>query len=104
MFGILILAALATAAYFSKIVRFVLRVITYVWGLLMASIVGMAIAVYCGAHGRWWDTNHYVGLFFNTLLSPLLGVEYTVEGKEHLSTSPAVFVCNHQSSLDLLPL
>lgn len=103
-FTLLIVATSIAAFNYSQFARFAMRVAAYIWGLLLASLVGMGIAVYCGMQGRWWDTNHHVGLFFNTLLSPLLGLEYTVEGKEHLLTSPAVFVCNHQSSLDLVPL
>lgn len=61
-------------------------------------------AMYLKKHGREEEcrriVDHWVPLWMNRVLT-LSGVKVTVEGAEHFPPSPAVYVCNHQSMLDI---
>ncbi|CAO3590947.1 unnamed protein product [Absidia cylindrospora] len=73
---------------------FVLLMVMAVYGLFVAivlPILGKAGLInYTVARGYY-----YLGRFFT-------GLQCTVSGKENVLLSPAVYVCNHQSSLDTM--
>ena len=51
------------------------------------------------------DSNYYVGLFTQKYFPQYLGIDYKIIGKEHLiENEPVVYICNHQSSLDVISM
>lgn len=61
-------------------------------------------AMYLKKHGREQEcyriTDKWVPLWMGTVLK-ISGVKVEIEGAEHFPPSPAVYVCNHQSMLDI---
>ncbi len=50
------------------------------------------------------ETVHRIGRFWAKMHLTMAGIEVRVEGLEGLSGSPYVFMCNHQSALDIFAL
>jgi len=69
----------------------------------MAAACGVVIGVVFSLTGRRYDVNNAVARCAHALLG-ILDVEVEVEGLENLGTRPAVFICNHQSMLDVIVL
>ena len=73
--------------------------------ILLVSSLGILISGLCALLGTRGNINHYVGKLFVTIMTPLVGVSFQVEGSHHLqSHRPCIFICNHQSSLDMLTM
>ncbi|KAI9327308.1 hypothetical protein DFJ73DRAFT_863967 [Zopfochytrium polystomum] len=78
------------------------RTILFVQTLATSAAYGMGAAPVLSLLGQGRIVNSHVTSFFKVLGGIAMGIQADVEGKEHLSqSSPAVFVCNHQSVLDL---
>ncbi|CCO30047.1 lysophosphatidate acyltransferase [Rhizoctonia solani AG-1 IB] len=54
--------------------------------------------------GKRFDINYVVARSFYYVCGPLLGIDFVVEGEEHMSTPSAVYIGNHQTMLDILYL
>ncbi|RKP13021.1 hypothetical protein BJ684DRAFT_16545 [Piptocephalis cylindrospora] len=54
--------------------------------------------------GRRTDINYYYARFSSYIIPPLLNVELIMEGEEHLRDQVGIIVCNHQSTMDVIPL
>lgn len=68
------------------------------------SVVGMGIALVVTLFGRRTDINYYYARFSSYVIPPLLNVKLVMEGEEHLRDQVGIIVCNHQSSMDIIPL
>lgn len=100
-------ATLEGMRYFStghKAAQFWIRRVIYVVSLLTVSMVGLVAAVGMALAGKRAQINWFVARMFYGLASWWLGIKFTIDGAEHLTTAPAVFVGNHQSMVDLLYL
>ncbi|KAJ3177405.1 1-acylglycerol-3-phosphate O-acyltransferase [Geranomyces variabilis] len=90
----------------SSDVRYYLRLAGYVYAVTISCCVGLTVGPVMYLLGRPGTTNFMVARTM-AFLGPLLtGVRVRVEGADILATTnvPAVFVANHQSSLDILCL
>jgi len=63
---------------------------------------GIVVAATMSAVGRRYDVNWVIARTFYALAGTVLDIQVEVEGEEHVSTSPAVILTNHQSMLDIL--
>ncbi|KAI0346911.1 1-acylglycerol-3-phosphate O [Trametopsis cervina] len=94
--------ALHTLSNASPVARYYVRVSLYLSSVGVASIWGVIVAVGLNLIGERFNVNWVVARTFYQVAGPLLGIKLVIEGEEHLVTSPAVYVGNHQSMLDLL--
>ncbi|CAE6477206.1 unnamed protein product [Rhizoctonia solani] len=88
----------------SPIVRYYVRLTTYLSTLGVLSMWGVLCSVGMTLMGKRFDINYVVARSFYYVCGPLLGIEIVVEGEEYISTPSAVYIGNHQSMLDILYL
>ncbi|KAG8920341.1 1-acylglycerol-3-phosphate O-acyltransferase [Tulasnella sp. 419] len=84
--------------------RYYARMTIYIVNMAIASSVGIVVAVPMTLAGRRYDVQWVVARTFGHLSRWFLGIDFVVEGAEHLSSSSAVYLGNHQSMLDLMYL
>ncbi|KAJ3222924.1 1-acylglycerol-3-phosphate O-acyltransferase [Clydaea vesicula] len=94
----LLFLSISTVLYFT-VPKFKLAVATilFTFSVLVTSIVGLFIAIPTGD-----SANYYVARFMSAFAGGLLNIRYQVDGK--VLDEPAVYICNHQSSIDLLAI
>jgi lysophosphatidate acyltransferase len=73
-----------------------------VYALFSVATCSTAIAAGMLLIGRRYDTNYIVSRTFYAVCKRLMNIHVDIEGEEHLSTRPAVYMMNHQSMLDIL--
>jgi lysophosphatidate acyltransferase len=95
---------LHSIAHASPTGRYYVRVGIYVLNLTLAGVWAACVAAGMSLVGRRYDVNWVVAQTFYFLAGRSLGIEVEVEGEEHLQTRPAVFMCNHQTMVDVLVL
>ncbi|CEL59275.1 lysophosphatidate acyltransferase [Rhizoctonia solani AG-1 IB] len=88
----------------SPIVKYYVRLTTYLSTLGVLSIWGVLVSIGMTAMGKRFDINYVVARSFYYVCGPLLGIDFVVEGEEHMSTPSAVYIGNHQTMLDILYL
>ncbi|RUS12894.1 hypothetical protein BC937DRAFT_86769 [Endogone sp. FLAS-F59071] len=72
---------------------------------LIAGIIGVICGLVLMPLGRGGYINLIVARFFDLTLGNVMGIHFkVVEGQKYLDENPAVFVANHQSSMDVLML
>ncbi|KAJ7886733.1 hypothetical protein B0H13DRAFT_2666640 [Mycena leptocephala] len=90
--------------------RYYTRTAVYVGAMGFVATLGAFFAAGLSLANRRFDVNHAVARTFYVVAGTLLGWRIEVEGEEWLQDSkdgggrPAVFMVNHQSMIDLLPL
>ncbi|KAJ7462117.1 1-acylglycerol-3-phosphate O-acyltransferase, partial [Mycena latifolia] len=90
--------------------RYYTRTIVYVSAIGFAATLGAFYAAGLSLVGRRFDVNHAVARTFYAFAGTILGISVEVEGEEWLQDSndgggrPGVFMANHQSMLDLIPV
>ncbi|CAO3595969.1 unnamed protein product [Absidia cylindrospora] len=74
------------------------------FGLGAMGAYGMIASLLLPLVGKTGLINWSVARLYYRIIGFLLGITATVEGKEHLDPAkgPVVYVCNHQSSMDIL--
>ncbi|KAJ3129468.1 1-acylglycerol-3-phosphate O-acyltransferase [Nowakowskiella sp. JEL0407] len=84
------------------LLQFVARAFCLAILTAIGSTFGILTGIILYPLGLGYHVNIYTGRFYAMLVSKFLGIEYRIEGWEHLdSRRPCVFVANHQSSLDV---
>lgn len=71
----------------------------------LASLFGFVSSIVCSIIGKRGEINYSVGVVTQFMVEHFLGITATVEGKEHLIKGKeglAVYVCNHQTLMDIL--
>ncbi|KAF8635015.1 hypothetical protein AX15_000596 [Amanita polypyramis BW_CC] len=87
----------------SPVVRYYTRVAVYLSTLISVATCSTAIAAGMVFIGRRYDTNFVVARVFYAVCKRVMNVHVEVEGEEYISTTtPAVYMTNHQSMLDVL--
>ncbi|KAG0322336.1 1-acylglycerol-3-phosphate O-acyltransferase [Linnemannia gamsii] len=78
------------------------------WVVLIAtfimSIVGCFVAIVFALLNRRHEINFVVARIFSFIAAWPCGVTFKIKGEEHLEKYPAIVVCNHQSSMDMMIL
>lgn len=91
-------------AHLPKKAQFVGKCMVVLFSTLVMSIVGCFVAIVFAALNKRHAINYYVSRLFSYLAAYPCGVTFKISGEEHLKTSPAILVCNHQSSMDMMVL
>ena len=88
----------------SPLGRYYVRAAMYMSVMMSVATCSTAIAAGMVLLGRRYDTNFVVARVFYAICKRVMNIRVeVVEGEEYLSTrSPAVYMMNHQSMLDLL--
>jgi len=88
----------------SPLGRYYVRAAMYMSVMMSVATCSTAIAAGMVLLGRRYDTNFVVARAFYAICKRVMNIRVeVVEGEEYLSTrSPAVYMMNHQSMLDLL--
>ncbi|KAG0356221.1 1-acylglycerol-3-phosphate O-acyltransferase [Gamsiella multidivaricata] len=68
------------------------------------SVAGCFISIACAVVDKRHIINFVVSRFFSYLAAGPCGVTYKIVGEENLDNYPAIVVCNHQSSMDMMVL
>ncbi|KAJ7755912.1 1-acylglycerol-3-phosphate O [Mycena metata] len=90
--------------------RYYTRSVVYVGAMGFVASIGAFFAAGLSIVNRRFDVNHAVARTFYAFAGTLIGWRVEVEGEEWLRDSqdgggrPAVFMINHQSMVDLIPL
>ncbi|KAF2229554.1 1-acylglycerol-3-phosphate O [Viridothelium virens] len=110
------LALVASAAYFLVVVAlYALSAQSPICGFYARSLASWAALLICACYGVISSValriSGYGGLSqwttaraFKWTMRLFTGVEFVIQGEEHLKTRPAVFIGNHQTELDVLML
>ncbi|PPQ92732.1 hypothetical protein CVT25_015699 [Psilocybe cyanescens] len=85
----------------SMVGRYYARVVVYAGTLMTVASFSVFIAAGMSLIGQSTNVNAIVARIFYFLISRSLDLKITVEGEEHLKTSPTVLMVNHQSMLDV---
>ncbi|KAH9482335.1 1-acyl-sn-glycerol-3-phosphate acyltransferase [Psilocybe cubensis] len=86
----------------SMVGRYYARVVVYAGTLMTVASCSVFIAAGMSLIGQSTNVNAVVARIFYFLISRSLDLKISVEGEEHLQTSPTVLMANHQSMLDVL--
>ncbi|KAJ7118538.1 hypothetical protein C8R43DRAFT_1035968 [Mycena crocata] len=90
--------------------RYYTRTFAYVGAIGFVATIGAFYAAGLSLVGKKFDVNHAVARTFYAVAGTLFGIRVEIEGEEWLQDTkdgggrPAVFMINHQSMLDLIPL
>ncbi|KAG0331149.1 1-acylglycerol-3-phosphate O-acyltransferase [Podila humilis] len=68
------------------------------------SVAGCFISIACAILDKRYAINYIVSRLFSYLSAKPCGVTYKIVGEKNLDTYPAIVVCNHQSSMDMMVL
>ncbi|KAG0322030.1 1-acylglycerol-3-phosphate O-acyltransferase [Linnemannia gamsii] len=91
-------------AVLPKKAQFLAKSIIVLLATLIMSVAGCLISIACALVNKRHIINYVVSRFFGILASAPCGVTYKVVGEEKLVNYPAIVVCNHQSSMDMMVL
>ncbi|WFD35218.1 hypothetical protein MCUN1_002068 [Malassezia cuniculi] len=82
--------------------RFYINAFLYMCGIGVSSMVGIVVSTFLSLIPRQrFNTNFIVARTFYSWGRLMWGTRIKLEGKEHLSTCPAVVLANHQSTFDI---
>ncbi|KAG0377374.1 1-acylglycerol-3-phosphate O-acyltransferase [Mortierella sp. AD032] len=84
--------------------QFLAKCIIVLIATLIMSVAGCFISIACALVNKRYIINFVVSRFFALLAAGPCGLSYKVVGEEHLNNYPAIVVCNHQSSMDMMVL
>lgn len=86
------------------IVRYYVRLSTYLSTLGLLSVWGVLVSAGMTLIGKRFDINWVVARSFYHVAGPIMGIDFKVEGEEHMEIPSAIYVGNHQSMIDILYL
>ena len=103
---VLALSALVPLFVLSKLsspVRYYFRLTAFLLGLGTASVWGVLVSLAMSViPGQSKNINWVVARSFHGLVAPWVGFNFTVKGEQHLDTTPAIVIGNHQTMIDIL--
>lgn len=82
-----------------ELIQFYLRVFLMIVWVMVASVLVLPLAIV-----RWKNPNNnkLFGIIYGPVSQLLMGIKVEVEGWEHWTKhQPCIYVCNHQSALDM---
>ncbi|KAF8933874.1 1-acylglycerol-3-phosphate O-acyltransferase [Haplosporangium gracile] len=91
-------------AVLPKKAQFLAKCIIVLLATLIMSVAGCFISIACALVNKRHIINFVVSRFFGILAAGPCGVTYKIVGEENLEHYPAIVVCNHQSSMDMMVL
>ena len=103
---VLVIAAMLKIR-FAQSFQFYCKLAATIVAVIAVSIIGTVLSILVPlVQADRRQINYYVAKIFAAILSPFVGVKFRIIDPHHNLniTRPCVFVCNHQSTLDLLSL
>ncbi len=76
------------------------RAIVAVW-LVASTVVLSLVALFIALFGDRQETIHSIGRLWSRMFLYVAGINVRIEGLDRISSPPYVFMCNHQSALDI---
>ncbi|MBP1748085.1 MAG: 1-acyl-sn-glycerol-3-phosphate acyltransferase [Deltaproteobacteria bacterium] len=71
-----------------------------VW-LVTSTVILSLFALFVALFGDRQETIHSIGRLWSRMFLAVAGIEVRIEGLDRISSPPYVFMCNHQSALDI---
>lgn len=99
-----VVVAIAAASFtWSRRARFYIRFLILILCIAFSCILAICLLPYLKLTRRDREANRWVAATMTLLSRVLLQVDVQVEGREYLEGErPAVFLCNHQSEMDMV--
>ncbi|CAO3573745.1 unnamed protein product [Mortierella alpina] len=91
-------------AFLPQKAQFLAKCIVVLIATLIMSVAGCFVSIVCALLDKRYVINYVVSRLFSFLAAGPCGVTYKIVGEEHLDQYPAIVVCNHQSSMDMMVL
>ncbi|KAF9964010.1 1-acylglycerol-3-phosphate O-acyltransferase [Modicella reniformis] len=82
--------------------QFAARYLVFLTTGLFMSVVGCFIAIVFAVAGKRHLANATAARIFSRLVASPSGIKINVKGEEKLGNTPAIYVCNHQSNVDVV--
>ncbi|KAG8720453.1 1-acylglycerol-3-phosphate O-acyltransferase [Ceratobasidium sp. 395] len=83
----------------SPVVKYYVRLGTYLSTLGVLSVWGVFVSLGMTAIGQRFDINWVVARSFYITAGRMMGIDFKVEGEEHMDIPSAIFIGNHQSMI-----
>jgi len=96
--------ALHTLSKLSGTVRFYVRLSLFASTVGIMSMWGIVTCAAMSLIGQGSMINYIVARSFYHVASRVMNIKIEVEDEQNISTKPALYVCNHQSLVDILVL
>ena len=80
--------------------RRLIACVNLVFSTIVLSCVALTVSLFC----KDGETIHRIGRFWARLHLKICGITVEITGADHLVSPPYVFMCNHQSALDIYTL
>lgn len=87
-----------------KPLQFYARLLVYLLAVAFCALSGVPLSVFFTLIGRQGLSQWAIARMFYYTCRVVLGIKVVIKNPEALQNRPAVFVCNHQSELDLIIL
>ncbi|KAG0241080.1 hypothetical protein B0O80DRAFT_480963 [Mortierella sp. GBAus27b] len=84
--------------------QFAAKYLVFLVTLMIMSVAGIIISLVCTVLGKRHLTNALMARTFSYLVARACGIQLNVKGEEKLTSSPAIYVCNHLSNVDIVAL
>ncbi|CAO3568176.1 unnamed protein product [Mortierella alpina] len=85
-------------------IQFVTKCLIVLAATFLMSVAGCFVAIVCALLHKRYAINYVVARIFSYIACRPCGVTFNIVGEEHLENTPAIVVCNHQSSMDMMVL
>ncbi|KAG0374383.1 1-acylglycerol-3-phosphate O-acyltransferase [Mortierella sp. AD032] len=99
-----ILALPRLLAVLPQKIQFITKCSIVLIATFIMSIVGCFVAIVFALLSRRHEINYVVARIFSYIAAKPCGITFKIVGEEHLDKCPAIVVCNHQSSMDMMIL
>ncbi|KAF9921958.1 1-acylglycerol-3-phosphate O-acyltransferase [Linnemannia zychae] len=104
VFPIFLLALPRILAILPQKIQFFAKCGVVLIATFIMSIAGCLISIIFALLNRRYEINYVVARIFSYIAAKPCSVTFTVSGEENLEKYPAIVVCNHQSSMDMMIL
>lgn len=84
--------------------QFAAKYLVFLLACMAMSIVGIFVSLVCTILGKRHLTNAITARALAYFASGPLGIKFNVKGEEKLNGTPAIFVCNHLSNMDVVAI
>ncbi|KAF9431911.1 1-acylglycerol-3-phosphate O-acyltransferase [Entomortierella beljakovae] len=84
--------------------QFIVKCVVVLLSTLVMSVSGIFISIGCALVNKRYAINYIVSRAFGYLAARACGITFKIVGKKNLDNYPAIVVCNHQSSMDMMIL
>ncbi|KAK3815249.1 MAG: hypothetical protein J3Q66DRAFT_344101 [Benniella sp.] len=84
--------------------QFAAKYLVFLFSCMLMSAVGIFVSLVCTILGKRHLTNALAARGLAYFAAGPLGIKFNIKGEEKLDGTPAVFVCNHLSNVDIIAI